>query len=536
MKRDLQRAENPLKQYVLLNMALLVYLVLALSGIRYGLPHGDRLLSYNPDETTWMEALSRIRPGHLNPAPVLITPTGYLEMYGAAVGLARITGYIPHLGDKEWYRTHPEKFARFYSVGRYLQVLFALLMLMTVWSVSRQVFSLYAANITVLLLSITPSLVAASHFSQANVPVAALASVSLGALLLDSHTRRINPGWLWLGALFCGVAIGTKYSAMPLLLPVAYQSWERRASPSAVFGVLVGLVAGLFMTCPFAFIDPASYLEGFKSLADANLEPISGFFAKLITPFRYPFRFALGGVLETLCAVAFFAQIKERGPVRLLVLWISGFFAGVLFAGDIASPGRVLIVLPALIMLVGKLFHEGWAHGLPRRGLVAAVTLLYLVTGVPTVAIVRLRHQIPVQQQAEEWIMKNIPVAHAIGVPRSVYWWTPDVLYASASHPERMAAAYPVVNLKYSKQIALTARPDYILVSEREREGCYRWPEYAATCGEFFNWLETGGEYTVVQNFPRRIGLLGWHWKRPEIALITDDDLWQTSLTLYQKT
>ena len=69
--------------------AIAVYMTLSLAGIHYGLPQENHPLSYNTDETTWLEALASIRPseGRFNPHPKFTHPTFYLEAYGVAVGV-----------------------------------------------------------------------------------------------------------------------------------------------------------------------------------------------------------------------------------------------------------------------------------------------------------------------------------------------------------------------------------------------------------------------------------------------------------------
>src|SRR5205823_1786796 len=106
--------------------------------------------------------------------------------------------------------------------------------------------------------SVTPSFVAASHFSQASLPVAALAFLSLGCLMLDAHYARRNPGWLLAAAFFCGLAISTKYSAFPMLLPIAYRTLQRRSPRLLWLGVTLSAAAGVFVGTPFAFLDPTS--------------------------------------------------------------------------------------------------------------------------------------------------------------------------------------------------------------------------------------------------------------------------------------
>ncbi len=161
-----------MRSVAVLPIALGLYLVFALAGIHYGLPHDNHLLSYNADETTWLEAVSLIKPGHYNPHPHLAHPTFYLEVYGTTLAVLAKTGWLPNGQSKEWFRNHPDQFARIYLAGRYVQVAFGVLLLVAAWGVGQLVFGRLAAGLAVLLLAVTPSLVAASHFSQANVPVA----------------------------------------------------------------------------------------------------------------------------------------------------------------------------------------------------------------------------------------------------------------------------------------------------------------------------------------------------------------------------
>jgi len=101
---------------------------------------------------------------------------------------------------------------------------------------------------------------------------------------------------------------------------------------------------------------------------------------------------------------------------------------------------------------------------------------------------------------------------------------------------ERLSAPYRMQDLEFSIEKAQRLKPDFILVSDYERQHCVDWAIYAGRCAGFLNWLDSGESYRPVQRFPREVGWKSWRWKRPENSPAFDDDLWITTLTLYERT
>jgi hypothetical protein len=516
---------------------LLIYLALAFSGIHYGLPKSDRVLSYNTDETTWLEAIGRMKSeNRLNPHPTLGHPTFYLGIYGAALGTAGLTGWLPIRADKEWLRKHPDQFARFYLVGRYLQILFGVLLILSFWALIRTIWGATAAGISTLLLSVTPAFIAASHFSQASLPVTALTFWSLACLLMDGHRKPDHPRWVYAGALFAGLAISTKYSAFPLVFPLFYQIWHHRPQPRKTIVTAVFLALGFFIGSPFALLTPHLFLQGFIHHAAENVEPVTPLWRKILYPWTYSFRFAMGGFLEIVCIIAGVWHVTHKKWNPTLTLWMTIFIAAVTTVGYIATPERVLIGVPALVIGAGLLLAYGIKQGgMAKNATYVLTAVLFFATLLPTLSIVQLRRQKPLQTQASEWILSEITINRPIGVPRSIYWWTPDAIHQSMTRPERMAAPYRVINLDFSVENATQARPDFIVVSDYEKLHCSYWPAYTDRCGPFFQWLESGTTYRLVKRFDRDVRWMGWRWKRPESTPSFDDDLWATSLTIYER-
>jgi MFS family permease len=523
--------------YLLPGFCLLLYGTLAFRGLHYGLPNVHHALSYNCDETTWLEALSRIKTEQrLNPHPQLAHPTFYLGIYGAALGTAGLLGWVPLHADKERLRQNPGLFARFYLVGRYLQILFGILLIASFWGVVRALWGPLAAGISTLLLSVTPAFIAASHFSQASLPVTALSFWSLACVLWDVRQNPSHRRWLYLGAFLGGLAISTKYSAFPIAPVLLYRAFQRTPRGRSLAETALVLAAGFFIGSPFALLAPQSFWAGFIHHSTENLEPVGGLWRKWLFPWTYSFRYALGGVAEIACIAAGLWHLYQKRFNTALVLWTAGLFAGILTVGYVATPGRVLIGIPVLLIGTGVMLADLARHGGAGR---AAAYVLTAIIGaaslLPSLSIVDLRRQKPVQEQASEWIQTHIPRDRTIALPRSIYWWTPDVLYQSMAWPERMASPYKMVNLEFSIDTALKTRPDFILISDYEKYHCSLWPQSAPRCGEFIQWLDEGTMYAPARRFSRQVRWKGWRWDRPEGSLAFDDDLWTTSLTLYQR-
>jgi hypothetical protein len=523
-----------IKRTVPFLVAFLLYFSLSWSGIRYGLPHENHLLSYNADETTWLEALSRLRPheGKLNPHPWLAHPTLYLWVYGGTIAVLDKAGWISASQSKEWFRNNPHQFARLFLAGRILQIGCGFLLLIGMAFFAYRLYGYGTAVMSFCLLAVTPSLIGASHFSQANIPVTTLTFFSLGLMLLHEKDRtRYGKTFLRGAAFLAGLAVSTKYSAAPLALALLYWGWksENRWQELLTLGVL-GFV-GFFIGTPFAVLAPESFWSGFRRMSALALEPRSnGLWDKLSFPFTHPLRHAMGTTLEIVSFLAFLWHLKSPQRSPTLLLTIAGLLLGITAAGYVASSARVLLLLPPLILLTAERLTLLGSHN-RIAGRVSFFVLLS-TTLLPSLSIATLHQREPHQKTVSRWIEENLPKSSSIGITRAVFWWTPPVIYVSAEHPERIENAYRVINLDFSIERAESLKPDYIVLSGAERTNDA--PRYKGG-PELLTWLDSGVAYSLVENFPREIGVGPWRWNRPEYHLYTDDDLWSPSFQIFKR-
>ncbi len=189
--------------------------------------------------------------------------------------------------------------------------------------------------------------------------------------------------------------------------------------------------------------------------------------------------------------------------------------------GSVASSARVLILIPALALLTGEMMAGFW-RAKPRIG-AGLFLAIFVCTSIPSLALVSLHRQEPLQMQASQWIEDHIPTKASIGIPRDIFWWTPDTVYASYDHPERLKTPYHIINFHYSPSELAQQKPDYLVISQLERDRCELWAP-ASDCKNFFGALDARTTYEPVMTFQRRIGFKNWEWKRPETPVQMDDD------------
>jgi len=207
-----------------------------------------------------------------------------------------------------------------------------------------------------------------------------------------------------LSAFIAGIACGTKYSAFALAVPLAYAAHCKRRNLLTSLEALGFMVIGFAAACPFSWLEPVSFVAGFRILVNWLEFPIPGLLNRILFPLLFPFPYCLGPVLSwTGIGAILWAIFHRNKGLNLLLLWLFAFFIGVYRCGSISSPGRVLIAAPVITLLVGRMIMA-WHARFPRWRpvLFTATAGLFLSTLLMTLTIVRLHNSVPLQKQASQ--------------------------------------------------------------------------------------------------------------------------------------
>ncbi len=501
-------------------LALLVAAPLFWSiGIHYGLPTANRTLSVDNDEFTWIEGLSRMKPRRLDLDPKSPhQPHAYMYMYGAALGAAAAAGYIDLRHEKTYFFDHVAEWRKFYLVGRRLQAVFGVLCLLGVYGLGAELEGEMLGLLAAALFAVLPGTFGVAHFSQANLPVTLW---TILALLSCVHFAK-GGGEVWgaAAAAATGLAISTKYSALPLAGVLAWVhasragSWRGALGGSAMAGYVL-MAAAFFAGTPAALVHPASFwgrfFGGFMRdnighYENAGLLSRDPLWFRPILPLAWPLTDAMGAALVLVSLAGTVHVLRERRPgFWVAVAWLGLLYPFLIKVGRLATPGRCLVAAPAMILCAGSLLLAHWRKSWAK----AALALVFINAFAVDYALARhYASNELVQEASAAWLDRWLPAGAEVAVPRDPYLWSPDNVVRSVTHPETLARPIRLRVLNYDYDALLKARSPYVLAVYNEIEN-NPYPTYPLS-SDFDRRLKEHGDYRLLKAFPFDLSLGAW--------------------------
>jgi len=376
------------------------------------------------------------------------------------------------------------------------------------------------------LLAATVLHVQNSHFATSDIPLAFWILLSLNFLV-----RVVESGSFrhYLGAgLSAGLAIATKFSALPLLLPIGIAVIDRcrvEKRPRPLFaGACAGVVllVAFFIGQPYAILDFQSFrndiLEQSRMVRHAGLFPYTNQYVgvpKYVYDLEQMVLWGMGPPLGLAAVAGTIAcclrTVRKRRMAEVILLaGVLPFFA-ITGSFDVKFPRYLLPIYP-LVILWAAVWLEEWAArsriGRVARGLVVAGTLLWLV------AFMRIYTRPHSEVAASEWFYRQIPAGAKIA---SQDW---DEGFPFALPGERSPERYRIVTLSYyepdtpqkiRKISEELASSDYAVFQTKRIYGAVtRAPKKFPLTVRYFQSLFAGDlGYTLIQDVASRPALLG---------------------------
>lgn len=188
-------------------------LTLRLWGIRFGLPY-----AYHIDEPTYVSAALNLGARIIGRQP---NPTGFSNIlfgeYGLYFVLGRLAGLFSSTADFEQaYRTDPSVFM---LLGRLTSVALGTSSVLMVYWLGREIRDRIVGLLASLFLALAFLHVRDSHYAVPDVAMTFF--VTLSVLMCIYAVQRQNRWNLTIAAAAGGFAIATKWSAFPILIPLA---------------------------------------------------------------------------------------------------------------------------------------------------------------------------------------------------------------------------------------------------------------------------------------------------------------------------
>jgi 4-amino-4-deoxy-L-arabinose transferase-like glycosyltransferase len=390
------------------------------------------------------------------------------------------------------------------SAGRVLAALFDTGTVALTFVLGRRVCGRKGEALPAALLAVTVLHVQQAHFFTVDVAVAFFA---LGAVLLAVRLSVHGRAWpAWLTGLWAGLALGCKFSAILLAIPISAacatipdkgKRWIRglQAGGGALFAFV--------LTSPWALLSMPAFLRNVvreAAIARGALDVAYTVQFHSTWPYAYhvvqqmlwgmgiPLGLAaFGGVLY-----ATVVRVRRWGSKAewVLLMWVLPFFA---FTGGLYAkfPRYLLPVTPALVAFGARLFlWLPWSR--IRRamaGVCVAATLLHCLV---FLSQYRLPHP---WQNASEWMAANIAPGAVVAIEE---WDHPLPLGGPESYDVRVLPVFEddtgVRGVEKWAEIESTlAEADYIVLASRRGYGALaRWPERYPMTARYYQSLFDG--------------------------------------------
>jgi len=492
----------------------LAVVVLAFSVRAFGWKW-DQAHFYHPDERAIGEAVSRISfsPLQLNPR---FFAYGSFPFYVTRATLAVLR---PVSG---WFGGYDSAV----FVGRILGALWGALGVLVLVRLGRRLYGERAGLLAGLLLALSALHLQTSHFATNDIPLTTLVLLSLAFLVKVADTGRLRH-YAAAGAV-AGLAVATKFSALPILLPLALAvviRWraERRFGKPFLGGALAVVCLGVAFAAgePYALLDFAAFrhdiVEQSHMVRNAGLLPYTNQYIGVpkVAYDLWQLGFWGMGPLLGLAAIVATSAVLAR-PRRLkaaeviLLAWLVPFFS-ITASFDVKFPRYLLPVYPLLALFAAARL-DGWAS----RGRAGRVALGAVLAGTAAWALAFLSIYTRPHSTvtASEWVHAHFPDGTRL---LSQDW---DEGFPFSLPGGRNAERYRIVTFPFyepdsrEKTASLArelAAADYVTLQTKRIYGAVtRAPDKFPDTNRFFRLLFAGDlGYTLAREFASRPRLLG---------------------------
>src|SRR4029453_2971028 len=266
-------------------------------GIGFGLPN----VHARPDELLIVSTALGFFTSNLNPH-FFDYPALYIYILFALLvvyyGWSRLAGWstsaAPFVGG-----THGPG-PMFFLIGRGVNAIFGTLTVLWVYRIGRALFDQSIGLAAAIFLSLAFLHVRDSHYATTDVTMTLLVMCAMLSLVRLHHDRRARHAWS--AAIYAGLAMGTKYNAALLALPMVivelFHAWPRRRDLRALvrdtyLPLMAVVMIGTFLaTSPYLLLDYQKALQDFRALQESMSVGMTP--PELLGPgWIYHFRFSL---------------------------------------------------------------------------------------------------------------------------------------------------------------------------------------------------------------------------------------------------
>ena len=488
--------------------------LLALAVRLFGLDF-DQSHWFHPDERRIAEAVSQLsfKPLQLNPH---FFAYGSFPLYVTRAATAVVAAVDPGAAS----------YGSAIMVGRALSAIWGAATVALLALLGRRLYGEGVGLLAGVLLAATVLHVQNSHFATNDVALTFLALFALALAVGAAESGRLRD-FAGTGVAI-GLAVATKFSALPLVLPLAvavFIRWRREkqlARPMISLGLAAGCALAAFAAAqPYALLDARAFLQDIleqgRMVRTAGLVPYTTQYVgvpKVLYDLREMVLWGMGPLLGVAALVGTARRVWRRpaeipGTDWVLLAWVVPTLA-LTASFDVKFMRYLLPIYPVLVLL-GAAWLHGWAgrsrSGRWVRAAVVAGTALYLL------AFLSIYARPHTAVSASAWFYEHVPPGSKV---LSQEWDEGFPLPLPGGDPgSYRVAAFPYYDADGPGKIArlageLAASDVVVLQTKRIYGAVSRAPEKYPLTDNYFHLLFAGDlGYTLVKDVASRPGLFG---------------------------
>jgi len=487
-----------LKHHGLLIGAILVYVVLELSLLNWGIPNQERVFAYHMDEWHSLMAIKSIwQQGTNNVAGAANGSMGHFLLSGLSLVPLMVTRFIDiRLMDSAVSGLEMQR--RMFQVLRLNTLVFGGLAILMVYLILKKHFQVKPGWGLVMLV-FSPVWLVFSNYFRYDIALVFWILLALWWMLRYGGDLK-RSSYLWAGVA-TGLAIATKLSAIPLLVlylfAFFYYSKKKRNYRLLFWGLSVTGLVVVFWGMPDWLLGTGDYrrviemIRGLESMAEL-LPGMSWWRYWLLI--RLPASLGYGLVLGFLLALVIRLKRKEKKKDEwFLLIGLMLFLISLGYLKLAATSNRMMVLLPFLVIISGVV--------LTREKVLTGLMILMTVVQIGQGWLrLRIKWQLDPRQASSNWLEKEIPKGKVIGLEGiPIYQMIPDGLLKDFYQQEHGLAN----ELKYSYRIVEAqseSLPEVVVITNHDQAKKKSYKQKQALIER----LEEEG-YKEVASFSREI-------------------------------
>lgn len=498
--------------------------ILRFYGADWGVPKPPYWRNHFQDEAFVAGLLFKMGPNNLNPH-YFINPTFHYYTILFSLKIASSLNYIKpfSLPVKTNKLGQPiaeitmDDYSKMYSVGRFVSIVESIILILIIFLIGRNLYNEKVGLLAAAFTSILPTLAYQSHFFVVDAAGVFWLVLAFFFLTTKMNSKKMMR-WFIVAGIFIGLAVGTKYTNILLVLPFLYKVYttighKRRVFLKKIVNKFTLTAAGvaiitLFFTTPYSLFSIREFLHGdvngfggifgVRGLFHYNAYPTN-----FITPFTLSTFHSLRLPLTIFALLGLAYLIYKRKQSDLFLLFFIGSFYLMLIYHASPHLRHVLPVLPFLMIAMARMFGNfllDKRYKVLKLLTLVVVLLIFIYTFLYSLAFIKRMTPIDTRIECAEWVKASIPKDASIGLSTYFPWnYTPPIEMVTEN----------IVLIGFNYQNLLARKPNYFIITEHElREFPYA-RESKFLCKKFIKELFSENRYKIIKTFKKDFEIFG---------------------------